>query len=78
MNIATDFRNTLQIYRNESNAGHYLSFVERTFYLEMKRKASFPFAFHSFIRNFLLLWSRKLLRLDKKRNEFLCFVLDFS
>ena len=44
---------------------------------EMKRKASFSFAFHSFFRNFAIKMAN-LLRLDKKRNKFLCFVLDFS
>jgi hypothetical protein len=44
---------------------------------EMKRKTSFPFAFLSTFRNFANKLA-KLLRLGKKRNEFLCFALDFS
>ena len=47
-------------------------FAEVTRHSEMKRKSRFSFAFLSFFRNFAEK-SAKLLRLGKKRNEFLLF-----
>ena len=49
-----------------------------TLHSEMKRKTSFPFAFHSFFRNSVALMPRNYSVSAKKRNKFFCFALDFS